>query len=86
MIFLNNVGPCAKDLEVDLVNAYDGTLSHDNYGLVRLCMNGRRKPICDTNWNENEARVACQSAGYSPYGIKCMHQVQFLYIVHICSY
>ena len=57
------------DFEADLVNARIGTLSEYNYGLVRLCMNGRRSPICDIDWDENEARVACRSAGYSPYGM-----------------
>ena len=66
------------DLEVDLVNAHEGTLSDYNYGLPRLCMNGRRSPICDTDWDENEAAVACHSAGYSPYGNQCMHEVQIL--------
>ena len=65
------------DFEVDLVNLYYGTLSDTNYGLLRICMNGQRDPVCDTDWDENEARVACRSAGYSPYGIKCMHKVHF---------
>ena len=61
-----------KDLELDLVDSYFGTLSNYSYGLVRLCMNGSRSPICDSEWDESEASVACAAAGYSPYGSKCM--------------
>ena len=39
-------------------------------GLVRLCVNGKRGTVCDSDsWSFNEARVACESAGYSPNGI-----------------
>ena len=66
--FVTIIGPCAMDLEVDLISS-DSTLSDYNYGLLRMCMNGQRVPICDTDWDENEASVACRSVGYSPYGI-----------------
>ena len=72
------------DLEVDLVNYRSDVLNDDGYGVVRLCMNGQRSPICDNDWDENEARVACSSAGFSPYGIQCKHQVQLLHMMHIC--
>ena len=35
---------------------------------MEICQFGEWKTVCDNNWSENEARVACRQLGYSDQG------------------
>ena len=37
-------------------------------GRVELCMNGSFGQVCDRNWTNQDASVACRGLGWSSYG------------------
>ena len=37
-------------------------------GRVELCMNGSFGQVCDHNWTNQDASVACRGLGWSSYG------------------
>lgn len=37
-------------------------------GRLEICMGGRYGTVCDKNWDNNDASVACSQLGFSPYG------------------
>ena len=37
-------------------------------GRVELCMNGSFGQVCDNQWTNQDASVACRGLGLSPYG------------------
>jgi len=37
-------------------------------GLLEFCLGEQWVGVCDTNWNNADAGVACYQLGYSPYG------------------
>ena len=44
-------------------------------GLLEFCYNNTFSRVCDYNWDENDARVVCNSLGYFNSGEKCVHVV-----------
>ena len=59
--------PCT-DGELRLSNAtYDVYNGFDFYGgRVEVCLNGTYGPICDQDWDDQDASVVCSSLEYSP--------------------
>ena len=61
------------DGSVELIQ-YSGSVSTSTSGIIRVCSNSsitasnNHQLICDYGWDFDDARVACKSAGYSPYG------------------
>ena len=53
--------------EVDLVTS-SGASSILAHGVISLCNGTERYIICEGGWSYENAKVACKSAGYSPYG------------------
>ena len=50
--------------------------SVSNEGRVEICQSGEWKTVCDNNWSENEARVACRQLRYTTQGYKAhRHQI-----------
>ena len=37
-------------------------------GLLEFCLDEQWVGVCDTDWNNVDAGVACYQLGYSPYG------------------
>lgn len=71
-ITLCPIVPCV-DGSVELIQS-SGSLSTSTSGIIRVCSNNsntatnNHQLICDYGWNFDDARVACKSTGYSPYG------------------
>jgi deleted-in-malignant-brain-tumors protein 1 len=42
--------------------------SYEVTGRIQVCINGTWNTICGTNFDSNDASVACRQLGYSPYG------------------
>lgn len=42
--------------------------SEPTSGLLEFCLDENWVGVCDTNWNNVDAGVACYQLGYSPYG------------------
>lgn len=69
------LGPCNAS-EANLVNSElapsENPSLYDNpskvQGLVQFCLNATRTVICDDSLTFSDAKVACRSLGYSPYG------------------
>ena len=47
---------------------YSGILNATSGGVVQLCFDNKKFLLCDYGWDFVDARVLCQSLGYSPYG------------------
>ena len=71
MLFL--IAPCVDGGSVELIQS-SGSVSTSTSGIIRICSNdsttlsNNYQLICDYGWDFNDARVACKSIGYSPYG------------------
>ena len=71
------VAPCVYG-SVDLIQS-SGAVSTSSSGTIRLCVNSssstsnNHQLICDYGWDFDDARVACTSLGYSPYGAVALH-------------
>ena len=48
-------------------------------GRVELCMNGSFGQVCDKQWTNQDASVACRALGLSPYGQSIDLYFSFLY-------
>ena len=46
----------------------DGAYSHE--GRVEICINGVWGTICDEEWGNNDAKVACRQLGYPESGME----------------
>ncbi|XP_062569409.1 deleted in malignant brain tumors 1 protein-like [Saccostrea cucullata] len=49
-------------LEGDYIRLSNGTSV--NEGILEVLINGKWGAVCDSNWNQNDAKVACRSLGY----------------------
>ena len=47
---------------------YSGSLNATSGGVVQLCFDDKKYLVCDNGWDFTDAKVLCQSVGYSPYG------------------
>ena len=64
---------CSTDGEVRLVGG-----KYDNEGRVEICKNQQWTTICDDNWDNLDAAVACRSAGLPSEGKNPLY-------VHFCE-
>ena len=53
---------------MELIESDGSTKINATSGIVQYCYQGRKHVICDSFWSFSNARVACRSLGYSPYG------------------
>ena len=67
------IDPCVAEGSVELIQS-SGSVSTSTSGIIRVCSNdsttlsNNYHLICDYGWDFDDARVACKSMGYSPYG------------------
>jgi hypothetical protein len=43
-----------------------------NQGIVEICTNETWGTICDFNWGQSEANVACKQLGFSENGMRAL--------------
>ena len=53
---------CCNSTDIRLVNEVNNF-----QGRVEVCVNGRWGTVCDNEWNEDDAAVACRQLGYSTW-------------------
>ena len=53
-----------QDGDIRLVNNPNGRMSS---GRVEICIRERWGSVCDDNWTDIDANVACRQLGYSRY-------------------
>ena len=54
--------------EIRLDGKRENTTSRSVTGMVETCDDGVWKVICDCNWSQEDATVACRELGYSDQG------------------
>ncbi|XP_062569350.1 neurotrypsin-like, partial [Saccostrea cucullata] len=54
-------------LQRDNIRLSNGTSV--NEGILEVLINGKWGAVCDSDWNQNDAKVACRSLGYSGGGL-----------------
>ena len=51
----------------DYTNEYND-MDERLIGRVEVCVGGNYSTVCDDEWDNNDASVACTQMGFSPYG------------------
>lgn len=75
MLFDICTEPC--DGSAELVSYYGSVITSTGSpvsGIVRVCYQSSQYLVCDYGWDFAAAKVACRSAGLSPYGM-CIQYV-----------